>query len=151
MEGTMQRDPQTYAIIGAGMEVHGELGPGFLEAVYQDALAIEFDARGIPYVREPEMVIRYKDRLLRKRYTPDYLCYGRVVVELKAQKGLTPNDEAIALNYLRASNGGLSLLLNFGTHRLEYRRIILSSGSPFRPSIETSQDLDGAADEEAQP
>jgi len=81
-----QRDPQTYAIIGAGMEVHRELGPGFLERVYQDALEIEFRERGIPYQRERECPIGYTTHTLPSIYRADFICYDQVILEIKANR-----------------------------------------------------------------
>jgi GxxExxY protein len=96
--GTDSRDPQTRTIIGAAMEVHRELGPGLLEAMYQEALAFELAERGIPFEREQESPIEFKGRRLSCKYRADFLCYEDIVVELKAQQTLTGNDEAQSLH-----------------------------------------------------
>ncbi len=121
---TDTRDPQTRAIIGVAMEVHRQLGPGFLEAVYQEALAIELADRGIPFQREQELPIGYKGRRLPCKYRADFLCYGDIIVELKATQGLTGNDEAQALNYLKATKLKRGLLFNFGRPNLEFKRLV---------------------------
>ena len=115
-------DPQTYAIIGAAMEVHRELGCGYLEPVYVEATEIEFQVRGIPYRREVLLPIVYKGQLLKKSYRVDFICYGDVIVELKALQSLTPTEEAQLINYLCASRRQRGLLLNFGTRSLQYKR-----------------------------
>ena len=115
-------DPQTYAIIGAAMEVHRELGHGFLEAVYQEALAIEFGLRGIPFEREKEIEVVFKGVILKTGYRADFLCYGEIPVETKAIQALTGNDEAQIINYLKGTKTHRGLLLNFGAPRLEYLR-----------------------------
>ncbi len=120
-----ERDPQTYAIIGAAMEVHRVLGPGFLERVYQDALEIEFRERGIPYRREAELTIDYKTHRLPSRYRADFLCYEQVIVETKAQAALGGADEAQAINYLTVTRKRISLLFNFSTPSLQWQRIIV--------------------------
>jgi GxxExxY protein len=124
--GTDSRDPQTHAIIGAAMEVHQQLGPGFLEAVYQEALAIEFTDRGIPFQREHELPIDYKDRRLSCKYRADFVCYGDIITELKATQGLTGNDDAQVLHYLKATKLVRGLLFNFGRPSLEFRRFVFS-------------------------
>ncbi len=121
-----QRDPQTYSIIGACMAVHSELGPGFLEAVYQEALAIEFARRGIPFVREKPMVIIYAGAQLSTRYDADFLCYDSIIVELKALSALCTGHQAQTIHYLKATNCERGLLVNFGASRLEYKRLVLS-------------------------
>jgi GxxExxY protein len=120
-----QRDPQTYAIIGAAMEVHRVLGPGFLERVYQDAMEIEFRERGITYIREAELTIDYKTHRLPSRYRADFLCYEQIIVETKAQAALGGADEAQAINYLTVTRKRISLLFNFGTPSLQWQRIIV--------------------------
>src|SRR5581483_7756713 len=122
---TEERDGQTYAIIGAAMEVHRHLGAGFLEAVYQEALALELEAREIPFEREVFLLIRYKGQPLDCTYKADFLCYGEIIVELKALDKLTGNERAQVLNYLKATGLHLGLLLNFGTPSLIYERLVL--------------------------
>ena len=108
------------------MEVHRQLGPGFLEAVYQEALAIEFADRGIPFQREQELPIDYKGRRLPCKYRSDFVCYGDIIVELKALPALTGVDEAQTINYLKATHLERGLLLNFGRPSLESGRFIFS-------------------------
>lgn len=119
------RDPETYAIIGAAMEVHRQLGPGFLEAAYREALKLEFSLRGIPFRAEVPLQIFYKGTPLRTRYKADFVCYDKVLAEVKALRNLTAVDLAQALNYLKASELHRALLLNFGSPALEYRRVAL--------------------------
>ncbi len=115
---------ETYKIIGCAMEVHSELGSGFLEAVYQEALSIVFDKNKIPYEREKTLNILFKKRILKKHYSADFYCYNKIIVELKAVNNLTNNDLSQVLNYLKATNQKIGLLINFGTERLEYKRVI---------------------------
>lgn len=130
---TVHRDPQTYAIIGAAMEVHRVLGAGFLEAVYQEALTREFVLRGIPFAREVDLVITYKNEPLACRYRADFVCYDEIIVELKALSALSGIEEAQVINYLKATSLQRSLLINFGASSLEYKRMVLN----FQPSQET--------------
>jgi len=121
------RDPKTYAIIGAAMEVHRELGPGFLEPVYLDALAIEFELRDIPFQREVDLPVFYKARQLRARYRADFICHDRaVIVEMKALSRLSGTEESQIINYLKATRIEVGLLLNFGAPSLEYKRHVLT-------------------------
>ena len=120
------RDPQTYAIIGAAMRVHSGLGHGFLEKVYQEALAIEFEVTGIPFARESPCEIRYRDRVLACGYIADFICFGEVIVELKALDDLNDQHRAQVLNYLKATGIKRAILLNFGASKLQYERIVLN-------------------------
>jgi GxxExxY protein len=115
---------ETYQIIGAAMEVHKELGCGFFEAVYQEALELEFQYRAIPYQREAKLDIYYKKQLLRKYYEADFICYDKVIVELKALSELTSEHEAQLLNSLKATGLKVGLLINFGGTSLEYKRMV---------------------------
>ena len=119
-----KRDDKTDQIIGAAMEVHKQLGGGFLEVVYGDALEMEFQERGIPYQREKELQIYYKERVLPHFYKADFICYDSVVVELKAVENLTVECQAQVLNYLAATGCKVGLLLNFGRRSLEKRRFV---------------------------
>ena len=120
-----QRDPQTYAIIGAAMEVHNELGPGFLESVYHEALAFELAQASIPFPRECALPIVYKGQALPCFYRADLICHGSVLVELKALTRLSIADDAQVLNYLKAAGLNKALLFNFCASKLDYRRFVL--------------------------
>jgi GxxExxY protein len=116
---------EVYEVIGAAMAVHHELGSGFLEAVYQEALEIEFDERGIPNEREKPLNIFYKGVKLSKTYSADFLCYDNIVVELKALSQLNGEHESQLINYLKATKLRVGVLINFGAKSLEYKRMIL--------------------------
>ena len=135
----MNRDPQTYAIIGAAMEVHGCLGHGFLEAVYQEALACEMSDRGIPFEREVALPVVYKGRRLQCAYRADFVCFGEVIVELKAISQLTGADDAQVINELKATGLHRGLLLNFGAPSLEHKRLVfnLRESAKFADQLQT--------------
>src|SRR5262245_25877719 len=124
MEELIYKD-EVYAIVGAAIEVHRVLGPGFLEGVYQEALQIELQMRGIPHEPQRKLRIVYKDRVLEKFYVADFACYDCIMVELKAEKQLTGVDESQILNQLKATKLRVGLLINFGSvGRLEWKRFV---------------------------
>jgi GxxExxY protein len=125
MDNLTQRDPRTYKIIGAAMEVHRQLGCGFLEPVYQEAMALELKNRGIPYSQELLFPINYKGNHLRHRYRPDFICFDGVIVEVKALSRLSSVEESQVINYLKVTGYHTGLLLNFGARSLEKRRFVL--------------------------
>lgn len=117
------RDPQTYAIIGAGMTVHKELGPGFLEGVYHEALIVEFKSQRVPFLHEVELPIFYKGHPLNKTYRADFVCFDNIIVELKALTMIGGREKAQVINYLKAAKFDRGLLLNFGARSLQYERL----------------------------
>jgi GxxExxY protein len=117
---------EVYAIVGAAMDVRWQLGHGFLEPVYQEALGIEFRRRGIPFDQQEEIVIYYKGEPLKKKYVADFICYGQIVIELKALDGLCGRDVGQLLNYMKATRFNLGLLINFSSPvKLEWRRYVI--------------------------
>ena len=117
---------EVYAVAGAAMEVYYVLGVGFLEPVYQEALAIEFSRRGIPFIREKKLNIFYKDVQMTKTYRADFVCYDQIIIELKSQFQLTNLEEAQMINYLKITNMHVGVLINFGSRpRLEWKRYVI--------------------------
>jgi GxxExxY protein len=118
---------EVYAIIGAAMDVYNDLGSGFLEAVYQEAMEIETVSRKIPTLPEQKLYIEYKGIPLKKFYEADLICYGKIIVEIKAIEKLTSREEAQILNYLKATGMQVGILINFGAHNnLEWKRLVFS-------------------------
>jgi GxxExxY protein len=118
---------EVYAIVGAAMEVYNNLGSGFLEAVYQEAMEIETASRKIPALTEQKLYIDYKGTPLKKFYEADLICYDKIIVEIKALDKLTSREEAQILNYLKATGMKVGLLINFGAHNdLEWKRLVLT-------------------------
>jgi GxxExxY protein len=118
----LKYEQETYQIIGAAMKVHNELGPGFTEKVYQDALAVEFTERGIPFIREKAIHAVYKGVVLEGTFIPDFICYDKIIVELKAVKELDDVHRSQAINYAKIAGLNLSLLINFGEKSLVKER-----------------------------
>lgn len=124
MEKLIYKD-ECYRIVGACMEVHRVLGCGFLEGVYQEALELELMELAIPYAKECDLKISYKDKFLQKFYKADFICYSKIILEIKALDSLTTGHEAQLLNYLKATGLKLGLLVNFGEKSFAYKRMIL--------------------------
>jgi GxxExxY protein len=112
--GNLLFEEETFRVRAAVFEVSRQLGIGFLEAVYQEALAIEFEDQQIPFVASPALGVTYKDRLLTQTYRPDFVCFDHIIVELKAVRELAPEHRAQTLNYLKATGLRVALLVNFG-------------------------------------
>lgn len=115
---------EAYQIIGAAMAVHNELGSGMREIVYGDALEIEFKLRGIPFQREQTFNVVYKGVELQHKFKCDFVCFKNIIVELKAEKGLTDIDRSQIINYLKITKYPLGILINFGESSLIYERYI---------------------------
>ena len=117
---------ECYQIQGAVFDVYREMGCGFLEAVYQECLNRELTTRGIPFVAQPELALNYKGEPLKQTYKPDFICYEKIIVELKAVKEIAPEHKAQVINYLKATGMKLGLLVNFGHYpKAQVERIIL--------------------------
>jgi GxxExxY protein len=116
---------EAFKIIGIGMEVHTQLGPGFSEIVYKDALEYEFIKANIPYEREKEYVVKYKDTILRHKYYADFVVYGKIILEVKGVQYLVDEFTSQCINYLKVSENRLAILVNFGEHSLVSKRIVL--------------------------
>jgi GxxExxY protein len=137
----MEKDPQSHAIIGAAMEVHRELGRGFLELVYQTALALEFQERVIAFKAEVALPVRYKGKLLACGYRADFVCFEDFLVEIKAIAKLTTADDAQLLNELKATGYQRGLLLNFGSRSLEVKRLVRALPQNLRQSAKSADNL----------
>lgn len=124
MEEDYLYEKETYQIIGAMMEVHKTLGCGFLEAVYQEALSIEFEKQKIPFVKEKKLILFYKGIQIEKFYIADFVCFDKIIVELKALSALTSTHDSIMINYLKATKLKVGLLANFGERSLKHKRLI---------------------------
>ncbi|MCC6500531.1 MAG: GxxExxY protein [Anaerolineales bacterium] len=144
---------EVYAIIGAAMEVYNQLGPGFGEAIYQEALEIESESRQLPHLAQEEIYIKYKTTKLKQFFKPDFIYFENVIVEIKAIDKLTSREESQLLNYLKATNLPVGVLINFGTDRdLEWKRMVLTPGKilrtpkviipPRRPRINDPKPID---------
>ena len=116
---------EVYAIAGAAIEVHRELGPGFLESVYQEAMKLELSARSVPFEAEKPISIEYKGQRLSQKYFADLVCFEQIIVELKALSRLSGSEQAQVLNYLKATGFKVGVLINFGSRgKLEWKRFV---------------------------
>ncbi len=134
MRNAEDRDPKTYAIIGAAMAIHRQLGHGFLEAVYQEAAVIEFAFKQIPFEREVNLPVKYRNTILPVHYRADFLCFSEIIVEFKALSRLSSVEEAQLLNYLKATGLKRGLLINFGAANLQYKRLVWGYEEPIKKS-----------------
>ncbi len=117
---------ESYAIIGASFNVYKKMGCGFLEAVYQECLEIEFSFQNIPFEAQKELQLKYREQILKQTYKPDFLCYNKIIIEIKAVSKILDEHRAQILNYLHSTGFRLGLLVNFGHHpKLEYERFVL--------------------------
>ena len=131
----LELEKETYAIIGTAMEVHTILGPGYVEAVYHEAMEIEMELRQIPFVSKPKMEIQFKQRILKQYYIPDFLVFDLVPVELKAHSALlTDSDGKQILNSLNCCKKSVGLLINFGRASLDWKRYVTL---PLTQSVES--------------
>lgn len=119
-----ERDPRMYELIGVAIEVHKQLGCGFLESVYQEALSIELGLREIPFRREVKLPVDYKGKTLATSFCADFICFNSIVVELKALAVMSGAEKAQLINYLKATRYKVGLLLNFGARSLQHRRLV---------------------------
>ena len=124
MENELIYKEESYKIIGLCMEVHRELGHGFLEIVYKDALEILFRQNNIPYEREKEYTIMFKGIILKHNFFADFVVFDKIILEVKSAAGLADDHVARTINYLKTSGNKLGLLVNFGRMKLEYKRLV---------------------------
>ncbi|MCF7885890.1 MAG: GxxExxY protein [Candidatus Marinimicrobia bacterium] len=129
-------EQESYKIIGACFEVYNEMGCGFLESVYHECLEMEFEKRSIPFNSREKLKLNYKGITLEKKFEADFVCYNKIIVEVKALEELISQNEAQLLNYLNATNNKLGLLVNFGHHpKLEYKRIVFDKSQKVSPRV----------------
>ena len=125
MKQKLLYEEEVFKIIGAAIEVHKELGPGFLESVYEEAMAIESRSKKIPYKAQVKIPVFYKSEKLNKEFIADYIAFNKIIVEFKCISKLTKLEEAQIINYLRATKLKIGLLINFGSQgKLEWKRFI---------------------------
>jgi GxxExxY protein len=124
MSGIIHKE-DSFDVVGVCMEVHSQLGPGFLEIVYKDAIEVEFNSSGIKYGREIQFDVQYKGAQLRHKFFADFTVFDKIILEVKCAESLHDIFYAQSLNYLKVSGYRLALLVNFGQERLEFKRIVL--------------------------
>ncbi len=118
---------ESYQIIGKCFEVYNNLGPGFLEIVYKDALEYEFNKSNIPFEREKEYIVNYKSVMLPHKFYADFVVFDKIILEVKAVSGIADEFIAQAINYLKVSGNKLAIIVNFGEQKLKYKRIVLET------------------------
>ena len=119
---------ESYRIIGACFNVYKEMGSGFLESVYQECLRIEFEQQQIPFEEKPELLLQFRDRQLKQRFIPDFICYGKIILEVKAVSSLIDEHRAQLINYLNATKKELGIVANFGHYpKMEHQRLLSNS------------------------
>ena len=118
---------ESYKIIGACFEVYNEMECGFLEPVYQECVEIELQYQRLPFTSQRELSLTYRNRVLEQKYKPDFICYDKIILELKSVSEITNDHRAQVMNYVHATNLSLGLLVNFGAYpKLEYERFVLT-------------------------
>lgn len=122
--GDLVYKEECYSIVGACMKVHAALGAGFLESVYGEALSTEFEKRNIPFEKEKKLELYYNGKKMNKYFKADFICFDKIIVELKSKTILLKIDEQQTINYLKATNYELGLLVNFGERSLKYKRFV---------------------------
>ena len=116
---------EVYDVVGAAIDVHRELGPGFLESIYQEAMEIELKAKDIPFVAQQPIAVQYKGVTLKKQFFADLVCFEQIIVEIKALARLSGTEQAQLLNYLKGTGFPMGILINFGSHgKLEWKRLV---------------------------
>lgn len=139
MEAYLYKD-ETYKLIGACFEVYNEMGCGFLESVYQECLELELGLQAVPFQPQHKLVLGYKGRRLAKTFEPDFVCFDKIIVEIKAVSALTDEHRAQVINYLHASGMEVGLLVNFGNHqKLEYERFVCTTSHRRFQSVKSAQ------------
>lgn len=130
MENDLLYKEEVFKTIGCAIEVYNELGPGFLESVYEEALKFEFEKAEIPCENQVQLRISYKGKELKKYFIADFIVFNKILIELKAEEHLTDMDKAQVINYLKATGLKLGLLINFGNkEKLDWKRLILTANS----------------------
>jgi GxxExxY protein len=125
---------EVYAVVGAAIEIHRELGNGYTEGIYQEGMELGLNFRGVPFVPQERLHVRYKGRVLKSYFVADLICYGQLLVELKAMDRLSGTEEAQVLNYLKATGLRVALLINFGrAGKLEWKRFVRTERGVYDP------------------
>ena len=139
METYLYKD-ETYKIIGACFEVYNEMGCGFLESVYQECLELELKSQAVPFQPQQKLRLKYKGKSLEKTFEPDFVCFDKIIVEIKAVGALADEHRAQVINYLHASDMEVGLLVNFGNHKkMEHERFVCTMARRSSQSVKSAQ------------